>query len=244
MDTVLRAMIVDDEAPARESLQRMLAAHPNVKVVAEANSVANAAALYLDLKPDVIFLDVQMPTGDGFSLLPKLQPIPSVIFVTAYDEYAVRAFEVNAIDYLLKPVRGDRLSEAIQRILHQPKIDPKKPLMPEDRIFLRSDSTMRVVHVDSITGIEAEGNYSRVHVRDGSSIFMRRRIAEWDAILPKPMFLPVSRSLLLNLRAVDRVSVKSRDQILVQVVGFSVPVILSRRAYHRLREALREQNLV
>lgn len=244
MDKVLRAMIVDDEAPARETLRTILSLHPNIKVVAETDCVATAAALFLDFRPDVIFLDVQMPNGDGFTLLPKLQPIPAIIFVTAYDEYAVRAFEVNAIDYLLKPVRGDRLSQAIQRVLHRPRADSAGPFLPEDQILLRSDSELRMTFVTEITGIEAEGNYARVHVRDGSSVFMRRGIAEWDALLPKPMFLLALRSLILNVRAIDKVISQSRDNILVYVAGFSVPVILSRRAFHRLREAFREQNLL
>ena len=121
MPTVLRALIIDDEAPARDLLWALLADHPNVKVVGEANCATAAASLYADLRPEVVFLDVHMPNGDGFSLLPKLQPMPAVIFVTAYDRFAVRAFEVNAVDYLLKPIRSDRLADALQRIFHRPR---------------------------------------------------------------------------------------------------------------------------
>ena len=104
MPTPLRALIVDDEAPARELLRALLAVHTNVEVVGEACSVSTAATLCGDLQPNLIFLDVQMPGGDGFSLLGKLDPLPAIIFVTGYDKFAVRAFEVNAVDYLLKPV--------------------------------------------------------------------------------------------------------------------------------------------
>jgi len=121
MRTVLRALIVDDEAPARELLRALLASHRNVEVVGEANCIAAAASLYTDLRPEIVFLDVQMPNGDGFSLLPKLRPMPAVIFVTAYEKFAVRAFEVNAVDYLLKPFRPERLADALQRIVHSPK---------------------------------------------------------------------------------------------------------------------------
>jgi len=94
----LRTMIVDDEAPAREFLGDLLSAHPHVKIVGEANSAGSAASLFADLRPNLVFLDVQMPDGDGFSLLPKLDPLPAIIFVTAFDAFAVRAFDVNAID--------------------------------------------------------------------------------------------------------------------------------------------------
>ena len=100
-EDTLRSLIVDDEVPAREHLMQLLECHCNVKIVGEANSVATAAALSRDLQPNLIFLDVKLPGGDGFSLLSKLDPLPAIIFVTGYDEFAVRAFEVNAVDYLL-----------------------------------------------------------------------------------------------------------------------------------------------
>jgi two-component system LytT family response regulator len=244
METVLRALIVDDEKPARRILRELLTAHPNVKVVGEANSASAAVSLYMDLRPDVIFLDIQMPTGDGFSILPKLQPLPSIVFVTAYDEYAVRAFEVNAVDYLMKPIRAERLAQALQRIIHLPKPAQSKPLTQDDRIFLRSDSELRVVFVAEISGIEAEGNYSRVHTVDGSSMFIRRSLSEWESLLPKPLFVRTDRSLVLNLNAVQKLVVESRDEIVVEVKGFSVPIFMNRRASSRLRQALREANLL
>ena len=116
MQTPLRTLIVDSEAPARELLQDMLSAHRNVRVVGEANSAPTALSLYDDLHPDLVFMDVKMPKGDGFALLPKLKPLPAIIFVTACDEFAVKAFEVDAVDYLLKPVRAERLANALQRV--------------------------------------------------------------------------------------------------------------------------------
>ena len=129
-EETLRALIVDDEVPAREHLTQLLECHCNVKIVGEANSVATAAALCRDLQPNLIFLDVQMPGGDGFSLLSKLDPLPAIIFVTGYDEYAVRAFEVNAVDYLIKPVNPHRLADALERIIHAPPQTQTKPFLP------------------------------------------------------------------------------------------------------------------
>jgi len=241
MQTVLRALIVDDEAPARELLQDLLAVHRNVKVVGETNCAAAAVSLFTDLHPDLIFLDVQMPKGDGFSILPKLQPLPAVIFVTAYDQFAVRAFEVNAVDYLLKPVRPERLANALQRIGHSPRPVQAGPFLHGDQIFLRSDSGTRLVFVTEISGIEAEGNYTRVHLADGSSTFIRRGIAEWESLLPKPFFLRADRSLIIHLQAVTKVVLESRrDHLAVEVQGFEASISLSHRAAVRLRRALRE----
>jgi two-component system, LytTR family, response regulator len=243
MGTVRRALIVDDEAPARELLRALLACHRNVDVVGEADCATDAASLYMDLRPDIVFLDVQMPDGDGFSLLPKLRPIPAVIFVTAYDKFAVRAFEVNAVDYLLKPVRAERLADALQRIEHLPSPARGGPYSHDDRIFLRSDSEMRLVFVTQIAGIKADGNYTRVHLTDGSSAFIRRGITQWERLLPVPYFLRVDRSLILHLRAVRRLVIAA-DHDAAEVEGLGSPTILSQRASSRLRRALRELNAV
>ena len=240
----LRTVIVDDEAPAREFLGDLLFAHPHVKIVGEANSVGSAASLYADLRPDLIFLDVQMPDGDGFSLLPKLDPLPAIIFVTAFDAFAVRAFDVNAIDYLLKPVRPDRLAHALERIVHKPPPTNPKQLREDDHILLKSDSRMHVVFVTQISGIEAEENYTRVVLADGSSEFLRRGMKEWEELLPNALFLRLSRSLILNLNAVEKLVAEDRDNSVIEVAGFPKPIPLGRKAALRLRTALRLRNQV
>src|SRR4029434_3339247 len=123
--------------------------------------------------------------GDGFSLLPKLKPLPSVIFVTASDDFAVKAVEVDAVDYLLKPVRPERLANALQRVVHSQKPAQAERLSYDDKILLDSDEEMRVVFVAEISGIVAEGNYTRVHLADGSTCFVRRGISQWDCMLPR-----------------------------------------------------------
>lgn len=240
----LRAIIVDDEAAPREHLQELLAVHPNVHVIGEANSVATAAVLSADLHPNLIFLDIELPDGDGFSLLPKLDPLPAIIFVTAFDAYAVRAFEINAVDYLLKPVRPDRLADALQRIIRQPQPTHSEKLLEDDRIFLRSDSNLRVVFVTDISGVEAQENYSRVHLMDGTATLIRRGMSEWEKVLPPQYFLRTHRSLIVNLQAIKKVVMEARDEISVSVAGFSEPMRLGRRAAIRLRRAMRQPNLL
>jgi two-component system LytT family response regulator len=238
-EALLRALIVDDEAPAREDLVQLLECHYNVKIVGEANSAANAAVLCSDLQPNLIFLDVQMPGGDGFSLLSKLDPLPAIIFVTGYDEYAVRAFEVNAVDYLIKPVNPQRLADALQRIIHAPPQTERKPFLPNDRIFLRNGKKVRVVYVSHISGIKAEENYTDVLISDGSTVFMRRTISEWEELLPKPPFFTPHRSLIVNLQAVGDVVLESRAEISFKLEGRPHPLKLGQRPAARLRKALR-----
>ena len=241
---VLRAVIVDDEAPARDLLREMLSAHPNVEIIGEAHSAASAVALCRDLRPDVVFLDVHMPNGDGFSVLRKLEPLPSIIFVTAYDEHAVRAFEVNAIDYVLKPPSGRRLATAIHRILFAEKPRPPKTLLQSDQVFLGDDTCARPVYVPEISGIEADGNYSRVRLIDGDCIFMRRTMSVWERILPDGMFFRPHRSLIVNLRAVRKVDWEKRDANLFAVAGFPTPIKLGRQAANSLRRAIREPKML
>lgn len=241
---MLRAVIVDDEEPARDLLRELLSHFPHVKVIGEANSVATAIGLCLDLRPNLLFLDVDLGDGEGFDVLPKLDPIPALIFVTAYDQYAVRAFEVNAVDYLLKPIRFNRLTHALERIVHEPQQVNAKRLKDNDRIFLRSDAHVRVVYVTEISGVEAQENYSMVHLIDGDTMLMRRGISEWEKLLPPQLFLKTHRSLIVNLQQVDKVVAEDREEISLYVTGFAYPIRLGRRPAVRLRRAVRQPNLL
>jgi two-component system LytT family response regulator len=189
-------------------------------------------------------MDVQMPKGDGFSLLPKLKPLPSVIFVTASDDFAVKAFEVDAVDYLLKPVRPERLANALQRVVHSQKPSQAERLSYDDRILLDFDDQMRLVFVTEISGITAEGNYTRVQLADGSCSFVRRGITQWDCMLPKSFFVRVERSLIIHLQAVRKVIAQGRDEVSVEIEGFTEPLKLGRRGSFRLRRALRESSVL
>lgn len=239
----LRAVIVDDEASAREGLQKLLTVHPHVTVVGEANSVANAAMLCADLRPNLLFLDVQLEDEDSFALLPKLVPVPAIIFVTGYAEFAIRAFEVNAIDYLLKPIDPDRLGEALQRIDHQPQPVFTQKLKDNDRIYLSSEQH-RMVYVDEISGIEGAGNYTLVRLTNGTTHMVRRAMAEWEEALPKQWFLRPHRCLIINIQAVGKILMTRRTEIGFEVAGFPEPVQLGRRAAARLKRALKQPNLL
>lgn len=238
---ILRTIIVDDEEVARERLGNLLATRHDVKVVGEADCIAYAAPLCASLRPDLIFLDVQMPKGDGFSLLEKLDPpLPAIIFVTAFDKYALRAFEINAVDYLLKPVNRDRLSHALERVVHRPPPAKDGILLESDRVFLESPSRTRVAFVTEICGIEAKGNYTRVILADGTTEFLRKKIAEWESRLPASIFVRGNRSVIVNLKHVRKVVRTGRGTLSIEAAGFPELISLGRDAGTRFLVAFRQ----
>lgn len=232
-----RALIVDDEDASREFLRDLLKAHPEIEIVAEAANVTEAIAQFNAHRPDLIFLDVQMPKRDGFSLLPELRPVPDIIFATAYDTFAVKAFEVNAADFLLKPIHADRLALALDRLARRV---PRKarPFAHDDRIFLYSDLELRVVLATDIVHIEAEQNYSRVHLVNHEPVLVRRTLREWKRLLPDKYFLPVNRSTIINLYAVKEVVPQLHHHVTVSFGPGHEPIELTRIPARRLRKGL------
>lgn len=244
MSSVLRALLVDDERLARKRLRELLLAHPGIRVVGEADGVNAAAELAAQEQPDVIFLDVQMPPHTGFDLLPRLSPVPQVVFVTAYDAFAVRAFEAQALDYLLKPVHPDRLAETVRRLRTEGGAKPGAPaeegaLQIKDLIALRDRGHMRMVTVDRIAAIAAEGAYTQVILSGQGSMLILKAIGHWESRLPFPPFVRVERSLLVNLNLVREVHVRTRDHTEVNLDGVAQPLVLGRPASARLRKAMK-----
>lgn len=209
MNPIRRALIVDDESDARATLHKLLDAHPQVEVVGEADSVVEAIAQFNALQPDLVFLDVQMPKRDGFSLLPELQPVPDIIFTTAYDTFAVKAFEVNAMDYLMKPINPERLELTLMRLKHPSKRNAL-PFTKDMPIFLYTDRATRVVAPKEITYIEAARNHTVIHLVAHKPMMMLRRISEWSRILPGEIFLKLDRSHIINFTAIRDVVQHSR----------------------------------
>ncbi len=246
MHLPLRALLVDDEAPARRQMGILLKAHQEMLVVGEADSVASAAKEAARLLPDVIFLDVQMSGANGFDLLALLDPVPALVFVTAYDTFAVRAFEANALDYLVKPVHPERLSDTVRRLLKPPRLHEKEAapsagpgrLTPHDITMLRDGRKVRMIVVSKIAWIEAEGIYTRVGLAEGGYTRTLRSIGEWDQLLPERFFTRVERSLIVNLGRIASVRVRNRN---VSELKFHEPAIgleIGRTASVKLRHAL------
>ena len=233
------AIIVDDERLARRELRTLLEAHTEqVHVVGEASSVVAAARLVHATDADVVFLDIQLAGETGMDLLPMLSADVDVVFVTAYDEYTLRAFEVNAVDYLLKPVVPERLAKTVSRLAAaQPVAESRETIGYDDRLFLRLGDERAFVRVRDIMAIEADGDRSTLLLapqlsRKPSSKSLR----EWEQRLPDRQFVRVHRSTIVNLDYVERLESWSHASQLVYLRGLSEPLTMSRRFGARLRE--------
>jgi two-component system, LytTR family, response regulator len=229
----LNALIVDDERLARTELRRLLAAHPDVNVGGEAATAAEAEVQLRDSDVDVLFLDIQMPGQTGFDLLERLDAVPLVVFTTAYDEYAVRAFEVNAFDYLMKPIRPERLAATLDKI-RAARAFHKRGL-PE-RVFVRDGERCWIVAVADIVLFEADGNYARAFFGSEHPM-IRTSLQALEARLDPAVFFRASRRHLINLRHVEAVDDDVDDSYVVRMRG-GVQVAVSRRQSRKLRETL------
>jgi two-component system LytT family response regulator len=238
-----RALIVDDERLARHQLRSMLAAHTSIEVVGEADGVQKAIAAIRELSPDVVFLDIQMPGEHGFDLLNQLDRPLHVIFVTAYDEYAVRAFEVNALDYLLKPVNPDRLARAIERLSTSRSPEPtesvKRALEYDDHLFLTIGNGSRFLRINTIVHIRAEGVYTEVHTTDGKKALVLKALNEWEERLPEKHFVRIHRSSIVNIEYVERIEKWFNYSYQVHLRGASEPLTMSRRYAAKLKGKLK-----
>ncbi len=235
----LRVLIVDDTRLARQELRTLLAAIPGVECVGEADDVPAAQAAIERLRPDVVLLDIQMPSGTGFDLLERLDVLPRIIFTTAYDQYAVRGFEANALDYLLKPVRADRLEAALSkaRASEPPPATPvREMLRAEDPIFLRDGERCWFVQLGQVSRIEVDGNYATVHFR-GERAMLGRSLAMLESRLDPALFFRANRNTLVNLRLVAAIDLAvGEGYTLTMKDGAEVDV--SRRQARELRERL------
>ena len=234
---MISAIVVDDERLARRELVGMLKAHPEVAVAGEAASVDEAAALVRTVDPDVVFLDIQMPKRSGFELLDAADVRGRVVFVTAHDVHAIRAFEVNALDYLLKPVHPARLAVAIARLVAagEPARPPAGRLELDDHLFLTEGRAARFVRVRAIVCIRGAGDYSEIALGDGKQLLSPRPLKDWEARLPAQSFARVHRTAIVNLEQVERVERTTDDAFSVFVRGVAAPVPMSRRHAARLR---------
>jgi two-component system LytT family response regulator len=225
----IRTIVVDDEPLAREKLLGFLAQEPDFEVVAECRDGAQAVELIQQEKPDLVFLDVQMPEVNGFEALEKLDPeeIPTVVFVTAYDQYALRAFDVHAVDYLLKPFDRERLQQTLDRIRQQLQLGQMKEqlrsLLEErsrypDRIEVRTPGRVVIVRVSEILWIDAAGNYIKIHTTD-EVLSLRETMASIEKRLNPQMFLRIHRSTIVNVEQISELQQQFHGDYVVLLKG-------------------------
>ena len=243
----VRALIVDDESLARALLREYLAAHEGVEVVGECGNGFEAVKAVTTLAPDLMFLDIQMPKLDGFEVLELIDRDVAVIFVTAYDEYALRAFEKHAVDYLLKPFAPERLAEALtrarQRIgassrpqVHAIAADARPGGKPLGRVVVKDDAMVHVIPVETLDYVEALDDYIGLHT-GGKKYLKQQTLAEIEAALDPTRFVRIHRSYVLNLDRLARLEPFGKDsRVAVLHDGRQLPV--SRTGYARLRELM------
>jgi len=237
MDSRIKALIVDDEPLARTAMATLLAEHGQVEIIGMAGGVKEARALLALQAPDVVFLDMEMPGGSGLELEPFLPASTRAIFVTAFADYALRAFEFGASDYLVKPVNSQRLEIALARLLRQ--LPMRGDPVADSYLMLEVDGEASRVKAADVLWIKAQQNYSAVRIKGkATSMMVPQSMAEWEGILPPEIFERLDRSVMVNVMQIRTVSWLSRDETLVDFYGDPEPVRVGRTAAQRLKMRL------
>jgi two-component system LytT family response regulator len=247
----LRAVIVDDEELARGFLREMLASHPEIEIAAECANGFEAVKAISEAAPEMLFLDVQMPKLDGFEVLELISTgnpnPPAVIFVTAYDQYAMRAFDAHAVDYLLKPFSAERFERALERakarvgqrpVLTELAAEARAPEVKPQRIVVRDGAKVHVIPIEKLDYVEAQGDYVELH-SGGRGFLKQQPISSLESLLDPTRFVRVHRSTIVNLERIARIEPYAKDsRVAILTDGTRLPV--SRAGYSRLMEAMGE----
>lgn len=237
----MKALLIDDSRLARAEMRRLLQLHSRVQIVGEAQNADEAQALIESLKPDLLFLDIQMPGRTGFELLEQLAHVPQVVFTTAYNEFALKAFDYNALDYLLKPIEPTRLATAIAKVeeqieSRQPQESAKGVLQAWDQVFVRDGERCWFLKVEEIRLLEVSGNYCRIYFGQEKPLILRSLNYMEQRLDPK-VFFRASRQQLVNLKWIERIEPWFSGSLKLYLwSGGEVEV--SRRQAHRFKELL------
>ena len=235
----MRALLVDDERLARAELTRLLDKFPEIEIVSEASNGEEAIELIEEYKPDLVFLDVQMPGMTGFEVLEHLHVVPNIIFVTAYDEYALKAFEVNALDYVLKPIELSRLEKAIEKVNSKSQKDDIKAnheLNHESQIFIKDGEKCWFVKLDKVRMFESEGNYVRLYFDDSKPMILKS-LNNLEKRLNNKQFFRISRKYIINLTWVEKVEAWFNGGLRV-TLKTGEKLEISRRQTSRFKEVM------
>jgi two-component system, LytTR family, response regulator len=238
----MKALIVDDERLARKELMKLLEEHPSIEVIGEAMNAEEATQMVNDLNPDLLFLDIQMPGKTGFQLLEELDSVPFVVFTTAYDEFALKAFEVNALDYLLKPIQAERLSETVSKILEKEKSrssavrSADKKLGLNDQVFVKDGDRCWFVSLNNVRMFESDGNYIKVYF-DNNRPMIHKSLNALDEKLDERAFFRASRKHIVNLSWVESIEQWFNGGLMVKLKGGD-KVEVSRRQAAKFKDMM------
>lgn len=239
----MKALIVDDERLARKELMKLLEDHPSIEVVGEAANADEAIAMVNELNPDLLFLDIQMPGKTGFQLLEELDAVPLVVFTTAYDEFALKAFEVSALDYLLKPIQAERLSETVSKIMERERNkvnvargEGDKKLGLNDQVFVKDGERCWFVSLSNIRLFESDGNYIKVYF-DTNRPMIHKSLNALDEKLDERAFFRASRKHIINLSWVEGIEPWFNGGLMVKLKGGD-KVEVSRRQAAKFKDMM------
>jgi len=239
----IKAIIIDDERLARAELKKLLAEHPEIVVIDEASNVEEGVEKIDLARPDLIFLDIQMPGKTGFDLLAELEKAPKVIFTTAYDEFALKAFEVNALDYLLKPIDPKRLTDAIQKLQAEIQLEqasfsgnPRGPLSETDQVFVKDGEKCWFVKLQDIRLFESVGNYAKVYFSTNKPLILKSLNALEDR-LDDRVFFRANRKHIINLHWIEKIEPYFNGGLLVELKG-GEKIEISRRQTVKFKEMM------
>lgn len=236
----LKALIVDDEELARSDLHSLLLKIPSIEIVGEANSIKTAIEAIEKVSPDVIFLDIQFPRETGFDLLEKIDTKAKIIFVTAFDKYAIRAFEVNALDYLIKPVDPERLALTIERLESNSDSTEKKltDFNYNDSIFIEHGNSFYFIKINSIIMISAAAAYTEIITSKGLKVLAHKSMKEWEMRLPQNSFVRIHRSKIINIDFIEKMDKWFNYSYQVYLKNIDKPISISRRYIAAIRERM------
>ena len=214
----IKVIIVDDERLAREEVKRALKNYEDFVLIGEAENADDAKILIESKMPDLIFLDIQMPEKSGFDLLESLENVPNVLFITAYDQYAIQAFEVNALDYLMKPIREERFAKAIQKIrdTKQLKSSLNDAEAKDRKIFIKDGEKRFFIQLDEIYLIESLEHYTRLFFQDKKA-FQRRSLRQWEEILDENIFFRINRTEIINIKYIQAINTTDSGRLEVKL---------------------------
>lgn len=239
---MMKALVIDDERLARKELISLLSEFPRIEIVGEAVNADDAIEKIDALKPDILFLDIQMPGKNGFELLETLDIVPKVIFTTAYDEYALKAFEVSALDYLLKPIRKERLEECVQKIMDAAQEEKLRSsetaykLGLNDQVFVKDGDKCWFVRLSNVRLFESDGNYIKVYF-DNFKPMIHKSLNALDKKLDDRAFFRASRKHIINLSWVDSIESWFNGGLLVKMKG-GEKVEVSRRQASKFKDMM------